>query len=412
MSEYPFEQQLHNYADVAVKIGVNLQAGQRLIVRGPIEAAPLIRLITVSAYQAGAKLVDVIWSDDAVTLARFQYAPRDSFEEYPTWQAKGLIEAAQRGDAFIAIHATDPDLLKEQDSDLVALTQRTHQRHLQEYFAHIMSDKVNWCVISYPVASWAARIFPEVPTEQQVEKLGAAILTICRADQPDPVAVWQAHTQQLAARCDFLNAKQYTALKYTAPGTDLTVGLVANHIWHGGQKETLTGIPFIPNVPTEEVFTMPHKDRVEGVVTSTKPLSYAGVLIENFRLKFVEGKIVEFAAERGEAVLRKLIETDEGAARLGEVALVPHNSPIAQSGVLFYNTLFDENASSHLAVGRAYRFCIEGGPQMSNEEFAAVGGNDSLTHVDFMIGSEAMDIDGLLADGTTEPLMRAGEWVN
>ncbi|MCB0211540.1 MAG: aminopeptidase [Anaerolineae bacterium] len=412
MTELPYEQQLHNYADIAVKIGVNLQAGQRLIVRGPIEAAPLVRLITASAYQAGARLVDVIWSDDAVTLARFQYAPRDSFEEYPTWQAKGLIEAAQRGDAFIAIHATDPNLLKEQDSDLVALSQRTHQRQLQEYFAYVMSDKVNWCVISYPLASWAARIFPQVPAEQQVEKLGAAIFTICRADQPDPVAAWQAHTQQLAARCEYLNAKQYTALKYTAPGTDLTVGLPENHIWHGGQKETLTGIPFIPNVPTEEVFTMPHKDRVEGVVTSTKPLSYAGVLIENFRLQFVDGKIVEIAAERGEAVLRKLIETDEGAARLGEVALVPQNSPIAQSGVLFYNTLFDENASNHLAVGRAYRFCVENGPQMSNEDFAAAGGNDSLAHVDFMIGSEAMDIEGLLADGTAEPLMRAGEWVS
>ena len=412
MAELSFEQMLQNYADLAVKVGVNLQPGQRLIVRGPIEAAPLVRLIVASAYQVGARLVDVIWSDDAVTLARFQYAPRDSFEEYPTWQAKGLIEAAQRGDAFIAIHATDPDLLRDQDSDLVALAQRTHQQQLQEYFAYIMADKVNWCVISHPLAAWAAKIFPDGTPETQLDRLWAAIFTISRADQPDPVAAWQAHTRQLAARCQMLNAKQYTALKYTAPGTDLTLGLPDNHEWHGGQKETLAGILFIPNMPTEEVFSMPHKDRVEGVVTSTKPLSYGGVLIDNFRLKFVGGKIVEISADKGEAVLRKLIATDEGSARLGEVALVPQSSPIAQSGILFYNTLFDENASSHLAVGRAYRFGLQGGPQMSDEAFAAAGGNHSLTHVDFMIGSDQMDIDGVLANGAAEPLMRAGEWVS
>ena len=200
MAELSFEQMLQNYADLAVKVGVNLQPGQRLIVRGPIEAAPLVRLIVASAYQVGARLVDVIWSDDAVTLARFQYAPRDSFEEYPTWQAKGLIEAAQRGDAFIAIHATDPDLLRDQDSDLVALAQRTHQQQLQEYFAYIMADKVNWCVISHPLAAWAAKIFPDGTPETQLDRLWAAIFTISRADQPDPVAAWQAHTRQLAAR--------------------------------------------------------------------------------------------------------------------------------------------------------------------------------------------------------------------
>lgn len=412
MTQLSFQQKLQNYADLAVKIGINLQPGQRLIVRAPVEAAPLVRLIAASAYQAGARLVDVMWSDDQVTLARFKYAPRDSFKEYPTWQANGLLAAAAQGDAFIAIHAADPDLLKEQDPDLVAQTQRTHQQHLQEYYNYIMNDSVSWCVISHPLASWAAKIFPADQPEAQIDKLWDTIFKVCRADQLDPVAAWQAHTQQLAQKRDFLNAKQYTALRYTAPGTDLELGLPQNHEWHGGSKETLSGTPFIPNIPTEEVFTMPHKDKVNGTVTSSKPLSYGGVLIENFRLKFVDGKIVELSAAKGEAVLRKLIETDEGAARLGEVALVPQNSPIAQSGLLFNNTLFDENASNHLAVGRAYRFCVQGGSEMSDEEFEAAGGNNSLTHVDFMIGSNKMDIDGIMADGTAEPLMRAGEWVD
>jgi aminopeptidase len=214
----------------------------------------------------------------------------------------------------------------------------------------------------------------------------------------------------LSARKDYLNAKRYTALKYTAPGTDFTLGLPDHHIWNGAQSQTPTGITFIANVPTEEVFTMPHKDRADGVVSSSKPLSYGGVLIEDFSLTFAGGRVVKVTAKKGEAVLKKLIETDEGSARLGEVALVPHSSPISQSGLLFYNTLFDENASNHVAIGRAYRFCMEGGPAMSDEEFAAAGGNDSLAHVDFMIGSAAMNVDGITREGVTEPIMRAGEW--
>jgi aminopeptidase len=405
-----FDQKLHNYAELAVKIGVGLQAGQRLLVRAPIESAPLVRLIVESAYKVGARLVDVMWADDAVTLARFKYAPRDSFEEFPIWQADALIKIANDGDAVLSLYATDPDLLKDQDPDLIAVVQRISQTHLAPFRRKIMSDELNWSIISLPIASWAAKIFPDSPPDEQISKLWEAIFQVCRIDQPDPVAAWQRHVAELSARKEYLNARRYTALKYTAPGTDFTLGLPDHHIWHGAQSQTPTGITFIANVPTEEVFTMPHKDQAEGVVTSTKPLSYGGVLIEDFSLTFANGRVVNVTAKKGEAVLKKLIETDEGAARLGEVALVPYSSPISQSGLLFYNTLFDENASNHVAIGRAYRFCLEGGAAMSDEEFAAAGGNDSLTHVDFMIGSAEMNVDGLTPAGVAEPVIRAGEW--
>jgi aminopeptidase len=410
MSSLSFEEKLQNYAELAIKIGVGLQAGQRLLVRAPVESAPLVRLIAASAYKAGARLVDVMWNDDALTLARFNYAPRDSFEEFPTWQADALIKIANEGGAVLSIHAADPDLLKEQDPDLVALVQRVSQTHLLPFRRKVMSDELNWSIISLPIASWAAKVFPNNPPEEQIARLWEAIFKVCRLDRPDPVAAWRQHVAELSARKDYLNTKRYTALKYTAPGTDFTLGLPDQHIWNGAQSQTPAGVTFIANVPTEEVFTLPHKDRADGVVSSTKPLSYGGVLIEDFRLTFAGGRVVKVAARRGEAVLKKLIETDEGSARLGEVALVPHSSPISQSGLLFYNTLFDENASNHVAIGRAYRFCLEGGPAMSEEEFAAAGGNDSLAHVDFMIGSAVMNVDGITRDGMIEPIMRAGEW--
>lgn len=406
-----FEQKLQNYAELVVKAGLNLQPGQRLIIRAGVESAPLVRRVAESAYKAGSRLVDVMWNDDAVTLARFKYAPRDSFEEFPTWQAQGLQEAVERGDALLSIYATDPDLLKGQDPELIALAERTRQTHLRPFYKRIMNDEINWCVIAFSLAAWAARVFPHDAPADQVDKLWEAIFAACRADRPDPVAAWREQTRQLAARRDYLNAKQYVALRYSAPGTNFSVGLPENHQWEAGQKETLSGIPFIPNIPTEEIFTMPHKDRAEGVLSSSKPLSYGGVLIEKFSLTFVDGRVVKITAEKGEDILQRLIDTDEGSARLGEVALVPQSSPIARSGLLFYNTLFDENASNHVALGRAYRFCVKNGAEMSDQEFAAAGGNDSLVHVDFMIGSDQMDVDGITSSGATEPVMRAGEWV-
>ena len=405
-----FEQNLRRYAEMAVKIGANVQPGQRLLIRAAIDQPALVRLIATSAYQAGARLVDVLWADEQIDLIRFQHAPRDSFEETSSWWANALLEYGQRGDALISIAGNDPDLLKDQDPDLIAIANKAAGIKLAPFRDLVMRSEINWLVVSAPIASWAAKVFPDLAADQRIRRLWEAIFQVCRLDQADPIAAWEQHIAQLTARSDYLNRKQYAALKYTAPGTDLTIGLPSGHRWKSARDISTRGIAFVPNMPTEEVFTMPHKDRVSGVVASSKPLNYGGTLIENFRLTFAEGRVVKIAAESGEATLRKLIETDEGAGRLGEVALVPHSSPIAQSGLLFFNTLFDENAASHIALGRAYQFTLEGGTAMSSEEFGQAGGNTSLVHVDFMIGSDLMDIDGLTADGVVEPAMRGGEW--
>jgi aminopeptidase len=406
-----FEENLQNYADLAIEVGVGLKAGQRLIIRAPLEAAPLVRLIAASAYDAGARLVDVLWHDDQLSLIRFQHAPADSFAEFPTWRTEVLTQAAEQGDAILSIHAADPDLLKDQDPELVALSQRVMNEHMTPFRRKAMADEVNWSIIALPIPAWAARVFPNEPAAEQIAKLWQLIFKVCRTDQIDPVEAWQEHIQTLKNRKDYLTLKQYAALRYYGPGINFTVGLPERHIWHGGQAETThSHIAFTPNLPTEEIFTLPHRELADGLVTSSKPLSYNGVLIEDFSLTFEQGRVTTVQAANGETVLRNLIATDEGAARLGEVALVPHSSPISQSGLLFYNTLYDENAASHLALGRAYRFTLEEAKQMADEAFALAGGNNSLIHVDFMIGSGQLDIDGITRNGMIQPIMRHGEW--
>ena len=406
-----FEEKLQKYAELVVRVGLNLQSGQRLTIRrAPHEAAPLVNLIAANAYQAGARLVDVFWRDEALILTRFKHAPRDSFEEYPDWHTDALLQAVKRGDAMVSFSAGDPDLLKEQDPALISLAVKTKAKRMLPVMDYIMRDAVNWLVIALPTPAWAAKIFPDRNLEESIAALWETIFTLCRLDQADPVAAWQKHVQELQARSAYLNNKQYTALKYTGPGTDFTLGLPQGHIWKGAQSVSQAGISFVANLPTEEVFTLPHKDQADGVVTASRPLNHEGRLIENFSLTFEQGRVVEARAERGEAALKEIIATDEGAARLGEVALVPYSSLISQSGLLFYNTLFDENAASHLALGRAYRFTLQNGTTLSKEEFAAAGGNYSLKHVDFMIGSAQIDVDGITAAGNLEPVMRQGEW--
>ena len=411
------EQRLQIYGELAVKVGLNLQPGQRLLVIGPLasggaslEAAPLVRYIAASAYQAGARLVETIWGDEALQLARFRHAPRDSFREFSAWLPKALVEHVESGGAVLSVYANDPDLLKDQAPELVGAVQQATSRSVRPFREHISRNQTNWAVIAAAGSGWAQRVFPHLPPEHQVSRLWDAIGRLCRLDRPDPVSAWQSHLETLAARSDYLNRKQYTALKYTGPGTDLTIGLPTGHVWVSGRTVSRSGVPFTANLPTEEVFTMPHKDRVDGAVRSSKPLSYGGTLIEGFSLLFSQGRVVSLTAERGEAVLRQLVETDPGAGRLGEVALVPHSSPVSQSGLLFYNTLFDENAASHVALGSSYKFTLNGGDAMGDEEFERAGGNQSATHVDFMIGSADLDVDGVLRDGTSEPIMRRGEW--
>lgn len=405
-----FTQKLQNYADLIVKVGVGVQPGQRLLVNAPLETAPLVRRIAASAYQTGARLVDVMWQDDDLTLIRFQYAPHNSFEEFATWRTDALTKIAEQGDALLSILASDPGLLEDQDPELIAIAQRVRDEHMLTFRQKVMQDAFNWSIISIPITSWANKIFPDDTPDAQLSKLWDIILKICRADQPYPIAAWEKHLADLEFRQNYLNAKQYTVLRYNAPGTDLTVGLPNNHIWIGGRSHTPTSIPFVRNIPTEEIFTLPNKDHTEGIVTATKPLSYGGVVIEEFSLTFEKGRVVNMTGGRNKETFKKLIKTDEGAACLGEVALVPHSSPISQSGITFYNTLYDENAASHLAMGRAFRACLENGASMSDEEFAIAGGNFSLIHTDFMIGSQHIDIDGITHDGATEPVMRAGEW--
>jgi aminopeptidase len=322
-----------------------------------------------------------------------------------------LVDHVSAGHAVLSIYANDPDQLKDAPADLVATLQESTARHVRPFREQISRNRTNWAVVAASAATWAARVFPDVEPSRQVARLWDAIGCLCRLDHRDPIAAWETHLRDLAARTDHLNERQYATLRYQGPGTDLTIGLAPGHQWIGGSSVTAAGVRFAPNLPTEEVFTMPHKDRVNGTVRATKPLSYGGTLIENFTLTFVEGRVVEVAAERGESVLRTLVAMDAGAARLGEVALVPNSSPISQTGRLFYNTLFDENAASHVALGAAYKFTLSGGEGMADEAFEAAGGNRSATHVDFMIGSGELDIDGVRADGSVEPVMRGGEWI-
>jgi aminopeptidase len=406
-----FAEKFDNYASLVVAVGLNLQPGQKLVIRAPIEAAPLVRKLAAKAYQAGSPLVDVQWSDDGVTLARFEHAPEGSFKEVAPWYSRGTLEVIEQGGAILSISGSDPDLLKEIDPERIATARKAQQRDSYAVTQRVMKDDVNWCVIAMPTPAWAAKVFPDEAPELRVRKLWEAIFSAVRADRPDPVAAWQRHVEALVAKRDALNERRFDVLRLRAPGTELSVGLPERHRWMSAESVSSRDITFIANMPTEEVFTAPHRERVDGVVRNSRPLSYAGQLIDGFSLTFKGGRVVEAKAERGEKALRKLLETDEGAARLGEVALVAHSSPISQSGMLFYNTLFDENAASHIALGRAYPSCFEGGTAMTSEEVKAAGGNDSLAHVDFMIGSSELEVDGLTREGRLEPIMRLGEWV-
>jgi len=419
MTSADLDRYLQLYAELTVKVGLNLQRGQRLLIIGPLanggaslETAPLVRHITASAYRAGAPLVEAIWGDEPMMLARFAHAGADSFGQYSAWLPKALVDHVDAGGATLSVYSNDPDLLKQAPPDRVGSLQQAASFAVRPFRELVSRNQSNWAVIAAAGEGWAAKVFPTLPREQGLMRLWEEIIRLCRLDRPDPITAWETHLQGLGARAEYLNRKRYDALKYTGPGTDLTLGLPKRHLWVSGRTANRAGVPFTANLPTEEVFSIAHKDRVDGVVRSTKPLSYGGTLIENFALTFSGGKVVEWKAERGERVLAQLIETDDGAGRLGEVALVPHSSPISQSGLLFFNTLFDENAASHVALGSAYKFTVSGGDGMSNDEFERAGGNRSAVHVDFMIGSPELDVDGVAAGGAHEPLMRAGRWVS
>lgn len=408
MSE--FQQRLEKYAELAVKVGVNIQKGQTLVVNVNLDAAEFVRLIVKKAYEAGANNVVVNWNDDVVSRLKYDLAPSKAFQEYPEWRAKETIAYAESGAAFMSIISSSPALLKGVDSERIANYQKAAGTALKQYRKYIQSDKVSWTVIAAPSQGWADMVFPDEPKEARIEKLWDAIFTTTRIDSEDPVAAWKKHDETLREKANYLNEKKYQKLHYKAPGTDLTIELPKKHIWCGAGSINEKGFSFMANMPTEEVFTVPNKTGVNGTVSSTKPLSYGGNIIDEFTITFENGRIVDVKAKEGEAILKQLVDTDEGSHYLGEVALVPYNSPISQANILFFNTLFDENASNHLAIGSAYAFCLEGGKSMSVEELQTNGLNESITHVDFMIGSDQMDIDGVTRDGKTEPVFRNGDW--
>lgn len=410
------QQLLRKYAEVIVKVGLNLRKGQKLVItnsrtRGVgMYAVPLVREITRAAYEVGARYVDALWADEELLRIRLETASRETLNEYPAWHTAALMSAVEKGDAMLTIVGENPDLLSGLDPESISVLQKAHLENFMPVGAAISRNAINWCLVAASSPAWAAKVFPKLEPEKAESKLWKAIFETTRVDQDDPVAAWTDHIRKLQARSKYLQSKQYTALHYKGPGTDLTLGLPRGHKWISAQSLAENGIVFTANMPTEETFTLPDRQRADGTVAATMPLSYGGTLIEDFNVAFENGRIVKVNAKKGEAVLQKLIETDEGASRLGEVALVPASSPIAQRGHLFYSTLFDENASCHIAIGRAYRFTLTGGEELTDEEFTASGGNNSLTHVDFMIGSNKIDINGIKEDGTPEPVMRKGEW--
>jgi len=408
MNEQEFDQMLGKYADIIVRIGLNLRKGQRLLIRGIIEDAPLIRKVTESAYKAGAVYVDVMFTDERLTRIRLEHAEPDSLTEVPNWMFARYEEYYERMDAELAISSADPELLSGIDPSLVSTYRKAIMQKMEPLRKY--ENTTNWCVVSTASPAWAKKVFPDLSQQEAQRELWKAIFETCRVDTADPVKAWEKHTDDLKKYREHLNTRRFSALHYKAPGTDLTIGLPEKHLWQGAQAEFKNGITGIPNLPTEEVFTTPHKDKVNGVVTATRPLNYLGALIEDFNLTFENGCVIKSAAGKGEETLRKLIETDENACRLGEAALVPNSSPISRRGHLFYNTLFDENAACHIALGNSYRDTIMGGEDMTEEEFHAQGGNKSLIHTDFMIGSDQLDIDGVREDGAREPIMRQGEW--
>ena len=407
---------LKRYAQAIVKVGLNLRAGQRLIItnatsRGvPPAGRALVHEVAKAAYSAGARYVEVIWGDEEMMRIRLQYAPADSFGEYPKFHINGIMDMIENDDALLAIYANDPDVNAGMDPERVGAVQKSHLQNYQEVSTQVSRNAVNWCVVGAASPAWAAKIFPDLKPEAAEEKLWKAIFETTRVLQPDPVAAWQEHIQNLVKRSRYMQAKKYSSLHYKGPGTDFTLGLPQGHRWIAARMPAENGVDFTANMPTEEIFTLPDRSRAEGTVTATFPLSYGGSLIEDFSVTFKDGRIVKVNAKKNEAILQKLVDTDEGSTRLGEAALVPASSPIATRGHLFYNTLFDENASCHIAIGRAYRFSLTGGEELNDEEFIAAGGNVSISHVDFMIGSPQMDIDGIKEDGTREPVLRAGEW--
>lgn len=405
------EELLRKYARLLVKTGLNIQKDQILVISAPIETAYFTHILAEEAYKEGAEDVAINWKDEKFSKIRFLHAPERVFEEFPQWRKDYYDYYANKGAAFLNISASDPEIMKDVDGERLAKASKTAGIALKKHQERMMANENAWCVASIPTEAWAKKVFPELSEEKAVEKLWEAILKTVRVDKEDPVKAWEEHLNNLKHSMKFLNDYNFKSLHYKNNlGTDLQIELPEGHRWLGASEHTTGGVEFIANMPTEEVFTLPKKDGVNGKVVSSKPLNYHGNLIEDFTLIFKDGKIVDFEAKKGYETLKHLIETDEGSHYLGEVALVPYHSPISQSNILFYNTLFDENASCHLAIGKAYPVCIEGSEEMSPEELEKAGVNDSLVHEDFMVGTEDLEIIGITQEGKEVQIFKNGDF--
>ncbi|OAA90287.1 aminopeptidase [Clostridium ljungdahlii] len=402
---------LENYSKIVVKSGLNIQDNQILVINSPIECAEFTRLISEAAYKQGARDVIINWSDELSTKIKYLNGKDEIFDEFPNWKKELYTSYAKSGAAFLSIYAQDPELMKDVNPKRLMRASKAQNIALSEYRERIMTDKNSWCVVSVPTKSWAKKVFGDLSEEKAVEKLWDTIFKTVRADGPNPIKAWDTHKTNLKKSMDFLNKNKFKYLIYkNSLGTDLKIELSKDHIWLGGSSSTPEGIEFMANMPTEEVYTFPLKWGVNGKVVSSKPLNYNGNLIEKFSLTFKGGKIISFTCEKGYETLKNLIETDEGSHYLGEVALVPFNSPISNSNILFYNTLFDENASCHLAIGEGYPTCLEDSQNMSKEDLKNAGINSSLEHVDFMVGTEDLDITGVTEDGREIPVFINGNF--
>lgn len=405
------ENLLKKYAKLAIYQGVNVQKNQTLVISSPIECAKFTRMLVEEAYIKGAKEVVVQWNDELTGKLKYKYSPMEVFETVPEWVKESRLSYAKEGACFLSISASDPELLKDVDPKKVATFRKASSIVSREFSSRLMSNENAWSIVSIPTVGWAKKVFPNVSEDEAVEKLWDAIFKIVRVDSQDPVKAWEEHKNTLKKNMDFLNSKRFKSLHYTnSLGTDLIIQLPEKHLWAGGAEFTQDGTEFIANMPTEEIFSMPKKTGVNGKVVSSMPLNYGGNLINNFSLTFKDGKVVDFSAEEGYETLKNLLDTDEGAKYLGEVALVPYNSPISNSNIIFFNTLYDENASCHLAFGKAYSLCIKDGEKMSEEELLKEGANDSLTHVDFMIGTKDLQITGTTYDNEKFDIFVNGNW--
>ena len=403
-------EKIDKLAQLAVYTGLGLQPGQDLILTAPVEALPLVKRIAVHAYKAGAGLVTPLFSDGELTLARYKYANNASFDKAPDWLYNGIGKAFDNNAARMAIVGDDPMLLANQDSDKIGRANKANSIAYKPARERITRFNINWNIIAWPGAAWAKRMFPELSGTEAQSKLADAIFDASRVNTTDPVEEWKKHNEVLRKKCKWLNELDFASLHFNGPGTDLIVGLADGHEWMGGASIAQNGITCNPNIPSEEVFTTPHALNVNGSVCSTKPLSHQGALIDEIQVRFENGKITNAKASKGEEVLLKILDSDEGARRLGEVALVPNSSPISQSGLLFYNTLFDENAACHIALGQCYSKCFKGEENLSEKEISKRGGNSSMIHIDWMIGSRHIDIDGINSDGSRVAVFRKGEW--